>query len=153
MSVLKDQFVSEEVVHDAFLKAFEALPRFKGKSKFSTWFYRIVINESLKRLKKETPWNNRKSEVNEDQIVQIEDRLQEHEIEERKLYIQKVLQMLPSKESLALQLFYLNGYPVEEITQVTGWTNANTKVILHRARKNFYMTMKENFGEKIYQLL
>ena len=44
--------VAEEVVQDGFLKAFQNLKKFKRKAKFSTWFYKIVVNESLKRARK-----------------------------------------------------------------------------------------------------
>jgi len=52
MSVIKDEFYAEEILQVSFLKAFDKLNTFKGRSKFSTWFYRIVINESFKYVKK-----------------------------------------------------------------------------------------------------
>ena len=43
---------AEDVVQDAFLKAFEKLDQFQGNSKFYTWLVRIAVNESLMRLRK-----------------------------------------------------------------------------------------------------
>lgn len=43
---------AEDVVQDAFLKAFQALDRFQGQSKFYTWLVRIAVNEALMRLRK-----------------------------------------------------------------------------------------------------
>jgi RNA polymerase sigma-70 factor (ECF subfamily) len=51
MSVVKDEFLAEEIIQTSFVKAFEGLDSFKGNSKFSTWFYRIVTNESFKIAK------------------------------------------------------------------------------------------------------
>lgn len=153
MSVVKDAFVAEEVVHDAFLKAFHSLAKFQMRSRFSTWFYRIVINEALKREKKEIKWKNRTSEINEETLAQLEQNLSSQAIEQRQTYICEVLDKMPPKESLALRLFYLNSYNIEEITELTGWSVANVKVILHRARKTFYSTMKNLIGDEIYQLL
>ena len=154
MSVLKDAFVAEEVVHDAFIKAFNALPKFRHNSKFSTWFYRIVVNEALKRNKKEETWKRNCFEISENDIQQTVEQLSEsQQLEERKHYIQLILKLMSPKESLALQLFYLNEYPIDEITNVTGWSVSNVKVILHRARKNFYTLMKKHIGNEIYQLL
>ena len=44
MRIIKDEQIAEEAVQDAFLKAFQGLNGFKGKSKFSTWLYKIVVN-------------------------------------------------------------------------------------------------------------
>ena len=153
MSVVKDAFIAEEVVHDAFIMAFNALPTFKHNSKFSTWFYRIVVNEALKRSKKEEAWKRNCFEISENDIQQTVEQLSESQLEERKYYIQLILKLMSPKESLALQLFYLNEYPIDEITDVTGWSVANVKVILYRARKNFYTLMKKHIGNEIYQLL
>src|SRR5258705_7699862 len=43
---------AEDVVQDAFLKAYEKLEQFQGNSKFYTWLVRIAVNESLTRLRK-----------------------------------------------------------------------------------------------------
>src|SRR6201984_2598593 len=43
---------AEDVVQDAFLKAYENLDQFQGNSKFYTWLVRIAVNESLMRLRK-----------------------------------------------------------------------------------------------------
>ncbi|MGH2569447.1 MAG: sigma-70 family RNA polymerase sigma factor, partial [Bacteroidota bacterium] len=44
MRMLKNREDAEEALQDAFIRAFNALPRFERKSSFSTWFYRIVFN-------------------------------------------------------------------------------------------------------------
>src|SRR6516225_7773490 len=43
---------AEDVVQDAFLKAYQNLPRFQGQSKFYTWLVRIVVNEALMKLRR-----------------------------------------------------------------------------------------------------
>src|SRR6201998_2573044 len=43
---------AEDVVQDAFLKAYQKLDQFQGNSKFYTWLVRIAVNESLMRLRK-----------------------------------------------------------------------------------------------------
>ncbi len=49
-NMLKDNMEAEEVLQDAFLKAYYGLNNFKQEAKFSTWFYRIVYNTALTRL-------------------------------------------------------------------------------------------------------
>src|SRR6201981_1924793 len=46
---------AEDVVQDAFLKAYENLPQFQGQSKFYTWLVRIAVNEALMKLRRRRP--------------------------------------------------------------------------------------------------
>ena len=50
-SILKDRSEAEEAVQSAYLSAFDGLDTFEGRSSLSTWLTRIVINESLGRLR------------------------------------------------------------------------------------------------------
>jgi RNA polymerase sigma factor (sigma-70 family) len=140
ISVVKDEFIAQEVVQDAFLKAYHGIKKFNRTSKFSTWFYRIVVNEALVRL------NKLKKEIisfNEDYETDVPDesillRLKE---DEQSYLINEALKQLQPRESLALRLFYLQEESIKEVCEITGWSEANTKVILHRARKNMYTAM------------
>jgi len=139
LSIVKDQFVAEEIVQDAFVKAFNAMPGFRSDSKFSSWFYRIVVNEAFMQLKRA------KHQVEYREYYE-EDIVDEHEVlslqnEEQAQLINRALLMLPPNESLALQLFYLQEESLREVCAATGWTTANAKVILHRARKSIRMAM------------
>src|SRR5499425_676290 len=53
MSILNNVADAEEVAQEAVLKAFAALPRFRGESKFSTWLVQITINEARLKLRKD----------------------------------------------------------------------------------------------------
>jgi len=137
MSVVKDEFTAEEVVQESFIKAFENLKKFRFQSKFSTWLYRIVVNHAFKQLKKFKARDDNYFQTEEEQTGEPDgfDNLNETD---RRFYINKAFDLLSSKESLALRLFYLEENSVEEIKEITGWSAGNTKVVLHRARKNFY---------------
>jgi RNA polymerase sigma-70 factor (ECF subfamily) len=52
MNIVQDQADAEDVLQEAFLKAYENLDRFQGDSRFYTWLVRIAVNESLMRLRK-----------------------------------------------------------------------------------------------------
>lgn len=140
-SIIKDEQYAEEVTQDAFMKAFNGLKSFNRTAKFKSWFYRIVVNESFLRLR---TLKKRKSFVSiEEQSDAI---LEEHfeDISENNTNkINEALSLLDAKESLAIELFYLQELSINEITTITGWTKANTKVILHRARKSIRQIWKE----------
>src|SRR5713226_10296324 len=53
MSILNNAADAEEVAQEAVLKAFTALPRFRGESKFSTWLIQITINEARLKVRKD----------------------------------------------------------------------------------------------------
>lgn len=136
VSVVKNEFDAEEVVQEAFIKAFQNLKSLREKSTFKTWFYRILINEAFKRLQKT------KNEIvlhptqNIPDIEDISETFRGLNAEEQILLVTESLKRIPPKESLTLQLFYLEGNSIGEITNLTGWSDANVKVILHRARKH-----------------
>jgi RNA polymerase sigma-70 factor (ECF subfamily) len=64
--------------------------------------------------------------------------------------INDALSILPPRESVALRLFYLEEQSMEEIQSIMGWTLANTKVILHRARKNMQLVLKQLIKKEEY---
>jgi RNA polymerase sigma factor (sigma-70 family) len=143
MSVIKDEFHAEEIIQDSFIIAYEKLATFKGDSKFSTWFYRIVINESFKLAKKhKTEFVNfveTATEISDD----INNAILNLKTDDQKYFINEALKKISSKESLVLRLFYLDENSIEEISGITGWSSSNTKVILHRARTNLKFILTE----------
>jgi RNA polymerase sigma-70 factor (ECF subfamily) len=52
-SILRDDADAEDAVQDAYVRAYQSFGQFQGESKLSTWLTRIVINESLERLRKQ----------------------------------------------------------------------------------------------------
>ena len=136
VSVVKDEFMAEEVVQEAFMNAFRKITSFKGHSKFSTWFYRITVNMAFRHLAKQKKWKNESLKAIEETVNTTEPELLEQD--ERRYYINETLKLMTANESLALRLFYLEELSVNELKDVTGWSSSKTKVVLHRARKNFY---------------
>ena len=65
-----------------------------------------------------------------------------HQDEYRDL-VNEALKMLAPKESLVLRLFYLEEESIKAVCEITGWTNSNTKVTLHRARKSMLKAVNQ----------
>jgi len=145
LKILKNREDAEEVSQDSFLKAFEALGSFEKKSTFSTWLYRIVYNGSISKTRKKRF-----------EFVGIDDRIitnysddrihaeveQFDEVEQKKL-IDRALKKLPEQDNLLITLFYKAENSIEEIGNITGMTESNVKVRLHRIRKKLYGTLTE----------
>ncbi|MCY1722870.1 RNA polymerase sigma factor [Prolixibacteraceae bacterium Z1-6] len=147
VSVVKDEFTAADVVQEAFVKAFEHLKSFKGKSKFSSWLMRIVINEAYKVV--------RRNKVNyTDELLELEeiskDALKEAD---QKFYVNEVLKIMAPNESLVLRLYYLNENNILEICEMTGWAESKVKVTLHRARKSMEQKMKKLLSTEVESLI
>ncbi|MDZ7738848.1 MAG: sigma-70 family RNA polymerase sigma factor [Bacteroidales bacterium] len=138
LSVLKNEYDARDAVQEAYIIAFRKLGKFRGSSEFSTWLFRIVINESLKysgKFKKENPGSTVRAEVPGIDHTEIHDRLSQSE---QRYFIDLAMANISSNEALALTLFYIQEHSIEEIGELTGWTVSKVKVLLHRGRQNMY---------------
>lgn len=142
ISIVKQEHLAEEIVQDAFMICYQSLKNFKGESKFSTWLYRIVVNCAFGTLRK------MKSDVQEFDLATHDVSFDESAFQllqnkEREYFVQQALMKLSPNEALALRLFYLEELSVQEVREVTGWTETNIKTILHRGRKNLYRVLSK----------
>ena len=149
ISVVKDEFWAEEVVQESFIKVFKNLKSFKGRSSFKTWFYRIVINEAFKRQRAEQKAVVYKDEFKESELNEVESTLAGMNRDEQIVMVHEALKVLSSKENLVLRLFYLEGQDTKTISEETGWSDANIRVILHRARKNMLSVVKQLLNKEL----
>jgi len=149
LSIVKNELLAEEATHEAFIQAYLSLKNFNANSKFSTWFYKIVIRCSYKLISKKNLMQV-EFDVNHHDAEIDENALQTLLIEEQKQMINEVLMKMPGNESLALRLFYLEELSVQELCEITGWTIANSKVILHRARKRMAYELNKELDNVHY---
>ena len=142
----KNREEAEEISQDTFIKAFKNIKEFKGDSKFSTWLYRIAYYTSLDNIKKNKK-DKHTFEINEvtfNQIQDVETTLQRIERKERAKLMDECLLQLPEDERSLLWMFYYDELSLKEIIEVTGLSESNLKVKLHRARKKMLTVVKEN---------
>jgi RNA polymerase sigma-70 factor (ECF subfamily) len=150
-SILKNNYLAEESVQESFIKAFDKLNTFKQNAKFKTWFGRIVINESLKRLKKHDESFNGISP--ETEIPDAELSMNNLLKEERQFYIDKVFETMPPEESLVLELYYLKEFSVNEICSMTDWSPSKVKMLNLRGRQKFYLKLQELLKSEMKKVL
>ena len=147
VSVVKNEFTAADVVQESFVKAFENLKSFKGNSKFGTWFFRIVINESFKTAQKnKVQFTEKEFEI----VDYTKDKLIEAD---RKFFVNEVCNIMSPNESLVLRLFYLNENSIKEICEMTGWDKSKVKVTLHRARKSMEKRLNKLLKKEVESLL
>ncbi|HHW18892.1 MAG TPA: sigma-70 family RNA polymerase sigma factor [Firmicutes bacterium] len=132
-----------DVVQEVFLKTYQALPEFRGESKFSTWVYRVCVNASLDLLRKkqkfqmyslDEPLALKDAEVSrevEDSGKRTEDIVETRFLGEAVLRVLKDLE--PHYRAL-LVLCDVQGYSYQEISEILGMSLGTVKSRLHRAR-------------------
>lgn len=137
--LVKDRVDAEDVVQSAFINAFKRLGSFQQDALFSSWFYKIVVNEGLQFLRKKKQRRRLASglDVAESELVTFNNAVQSIDQQEQQKRVAHALQQLNPKESLVLNLHYLHDQSLAEIVDTTGFTLSNVKVLLHRGRKSF----------------
>lgn len=135
LSIVKNKEDAKDITQDCFLKILENINGFRSDSKFSTWLYRIVYNQSVGFVKRV----NRTNAVDYSILVETPENNENKEDKIQNLY--KAINLLDDTDRNIIMLFYLAEKSIKEIAQITGFSIANIKVILHRARKKLYEKM------------
>jgi RNA polymerase sigma factor (sigma-70 family) len=153
--IINNREDAEEIVQDSFLKAFKALRKFKHDSKFSTWFYRIVVNNSLSRLNRAKPesMNIDLDKVSNDVIEKVETVYKGLTHSDQQKFITIALAEMCVEDRLLLTLYYLNENSLEEIIEITDIAQENLKMKIHRARKKMYIVLEKRLKSEIKNLL
>jgi RNA polymerase sigma-70 factor (ECF subfamily) len=145
---------AEEIVQDAFVRAFTGLKTFKGNSRFSTWFYRIVVNTSLNKRKLKKLNTITIEKYSEEELLNsIPTGLAHYNKDELKSFIKTALNTLPEAERICITMYYLNELTVDEINLITGFSQSNIKVLLFRGRKDLYHRLKDILKDEIHHLI
>ena len=127
----------EDIMQEAYLRAYERLDQFRGNSGFSTWLIRIGINETLqlKRKAKEVILNEDNHELTSKLKQLTETQPMKSTSPDTRAIIEKALDRLPEKYKIVFVLHELEGLDHEEIVQCLDISLSNVKVRLFRARK------------------
>jgi RNA polymerase sigma-70 factor (ECF subfamily) len=143
---------AEEIVQDAFVKAFIGLKSFKGDARFSTWFYRIVVNTALNKRKLKKLNIVTITEYTEEAADELTDEIKSFSNGELSRFIKSALNTLAEGERICLTMYYLNELTVDEIKSLTGLSASNIKVLLYRGRKHLYNKLQEILKDELHQL-
>ncbi|KAA0873819.1 RNA polymerase sigma factor RpoE [Nitrincola tapanii] len=138
-----DHHEAMDVAQEAFIKAYRALPRFRGDSAFYTWLYRIAINTAKNHLVargRRPPDTD--VDVGDAEYFEVDSDLREIENPENQLYrdelqaaINRVLNRLPEELRVALTLREFDGLSYEDIAQVMNCPVGTVRSRIFRARE------------------
>ena len=143
---------AEDMAQEAFLKAYNSLPGFRGDSRFSVWLYRIVSNVCLDQLRKKSkrPTVSLSMEDGDGEETQLDlpDTAQSpEEALEKKLTreaVRRGLAQLPEDARQILLLREIQGLSYEEIGEALGLEAGTVKSRIFRARKRLCAFLLED---------
>lgn len=147
--ILENRPEAEEAAQDAFIKAFHYLKNFNRQAKFSTWLYRIVFNTAISYKRK----NKQTFQSIENTIVEYSDRADKQmERDDKQLFVGKAMDSLNEADRLAIQLFYIKEFSLEEVAETMGQNMNTLKVRIHRARLRLADELKKLLKEEALTL-
>ena len=144
-SILKDRSEAEEAVQDGYLKAFDAITTFAGRSSLSTWLTRIVVNEALSRRSRA---QRRSRLLNQESVIVLEEYREklmagsvtqspEKVLMRRQIakLLETAIARLPDTFRPVFVLREIEGLSIEDTAEALQIPEETVKTRLHRARR------------------
>jgi len=137
-----DRDEAEDIVQSAFLKLWERPGMWKSsaKSRFTTWFYRVVVNLCLDWQKKKKPLlfahsfqQQSSDEVGEERLMQME----------KQMKLEKQISVLPERQRAAINLCFYSGLSNREAAEVLGVSVRALQSLVMRAKSNIKNSLLE----------
>jgi len=138
MRIINNETEAEDVMQESFLKAFSKIDTYKGEVSFGAWLKKIVINRSLDYLKKR--------KVKFEEINEKTNQLPDYQMETKEVNVQVIkdaIQKLPDGYRVVLSLYLIEGYDHEEISEILGISNSNSRTQYLRAKNKLRELLKD----------
>jgi len=138
MRIINNETEAEDGMQEAFLNAFKKIDTYKGEVSFGAWLKKIVINRSLDILKKR--------KVKFEEINEKTNQLPDYQMEIKEVnmtVIKDAIQKLPDGYRVVLSLFLIEGYDHEEISEILGISNSNSRTQYLRAKNKLRELLKD----------
>ena len=154
-SILRDDAEAEDVVQEAYVRAFSGLDQFRGDASFGTWITRIAMNEALGRLRRRRPtvdWESYGANRAQAEIIHFpgstagndpERTMAQGEIQSTS---ERAIDELPDAFRAVFVARLVEGMRVEETADLFGCAIETVKTRLHRARLLLRDTLDKQLG-------
>jgi RNA polymerase sigma-70 factor (ECF subfamily) len=142
-AILRDDAEAEDALQEAYLQAYHALPGFRAEARFGTWMVRIVANEALMRLRKETrraqivPMQPADATPGLEELADTMDNQRPEPSAERaemRRLLERQIDTLPDAYRTVFMLRAVEEMPVEEVAAVLQIPEATVRTRFFRAR-------------------
>lgn len=155
-SILRDDAEAEDVMQDAYVKAYEHLDQFAGRSQFKTWLTRIAVHEALARAERgkrfkdtRTPDEGFDGDVM-DHFPAREPSPEQHTANsELRRVLEQAIEALPELYRCVFLLRDVEQMTIEEVCRILNLSESTVKVRLHRARRALRKAILTSTGEQV----
>ena len=137
----KDDMTAQDMMQEAFIKAFAKINTFNGEASFGSWLKRIVINQCLDFIKKQ---NLDTVEIKEDIITIEEDDDWNIDKETNMQAIYSCIEQLPKKCKNVVKLYLLEGYDHQEVAQILEISEVSSRSQLSRGKNRLRELLRQN---------
>lgn len=137
---VKDSFVAEDMMQDAFIKVFKNIQGFKGEVTIGAWIKRIVINQCIDYLKKK---RIELVSIEEKELTIADDGDWTVKEEVPVNIVTSAINSLPEKYKVVLNLYLIEGYDHQEIAKVLNITEVNSRSQLMRGKNKLRGQLKQ----------
>jgi RNA polymerase sigma-70 factor (ECF subfamily) len=144
-AILRDDDEAEDAVQEAYLRAYANLATYRGEAALGTWLTKIVVNESLGRLRRKRPHEDfdalDRSEKLPSDVIPFPgagmsmNPEQNAALGEIRRLVERAIDALPEPFRIIFVLRDVEGLSLEETSEQAGISEATVKTRLHRARK------------------
>ena len=158
LSFVPNTVDAEDIAQEVFVEVFHSIHKFQGKSKLSTWMYRIATNKCLEFIRKKNTKkrfgymqslsggfapldkSNYFAEFNHPGI-QLEQK-------EQKETLFNAINQLPEAQRVVFTLHKLDGLSYKEVSEITGKSVSSIESLLFRAKKNLKQILTEFYKKE-----
>ncbi|HKK11382.1 MAG TPA: RNA polymerase sigma factor [Flavobacteriaceae bacterium] len=134
MRFVKDTMEAEDIVQEAFIKAFTKLHQYKAEVTFGAWLKRIVINKSIDLLKSK---KQHMLELEEVHLKVVDDSYEDEWLVDDNITLENVkeaIEELPDKYQYVVMLYLIEGYDHQEIAEILNITEVASRTQLSRGK-------------------
>ncbi len=139
---VKDTMEAEDIVQEAFIKAFSKLEQFKAEVSFGAWLKRIVINRCLDVLKSK---RERLIELEEHHLNVVDTDYENEWLVDDDITIDDVktaIEQLPEKYKYVVMLYLIEGYDHQEISEILNISEVASRTQLSRGKQKLQNKLK-----------
>lgn len=141
-----DHEEANDLAQEVFIKVFRQLKQFKGKSKLSTWIYKIAYFHGLSYLRKRKRWFTEANKIDIESDENIDEEIASDEL---RGHVSECIRNLKPLERTAITLFYMEEMHVKEVAEIMNITESYVKVTVHRAKKSLKEMIKKEYYEGV----
>ncbi len=139
-----DEDEAKDIMQDGFIKVFRKMDQYRGTGSLEGWIRRIIVNTALEKLRKSRHLGKLEEHEGDDSLTEEPDVYGELEAEE----LLELIRELSPRYRAVFNLYAIEGYTHQEISEMLSISEGTSKSNLSRARTLLQSRIQEKYSEK-----